>query len=51
MQGSVFVAPIAPGNVQVLFPEGNVLVPSGKREPQSQLPDYNAIVELVPLRS
>jgi molybdopterin-dependent oxidoreductase alpha subunit len=49
MQGRVFVSPIAPGNVQVLFPEGNVLLPSGKREPQSQLPDYNAIVELVPV--
>jgi molybdopterin-dependent oxidoreductase alpha subunit len=51
MAGKAFVTEIAPGNVQVLFPEGNVLVPSGKREPVSHVPDYTAIVEIVPVSS
>ena len=46
-RNGAFVTKIAPGNVQVLFPEGNVLLPSGKREPQSLVPDYTAIVEIV----
>ena len=33
-----------PGNVQVFFPEGNVLLLAGRRDPASGVPDYNAIV-------
>ena len=37
--------------LQVHFPEGNVLLPSGPehREPGSQVPDYNAVVWVEPL--
>jgi predicted molibdopterin-dependent oxidoreductase YjgC len=49
LEGRVHIAALAPGNVQVMFPEGNVLVPMGRREPASRVPDYNALVEIVPL--
>jgi predicted molibdopterin-dependent oxidoreductase YjgC len=49
MPAKAFVTEIAPGNVQVLFPEGNVLLPSGRREPLSHVPDYTAMVEVVPV--
>jgi predicted molibdopterin-dependent oxidoreductase YjgC len=42
------VAPIRPGNVQVFFPEGNVLLPLGRRDPGSGVPDYNTEVEIRP---
>jgi molybdopterin-dependent oxidoreductase alpha subunit len=32
------------GNVQVFFPEGNVLLRAGRRDPASGVPDYNAVV-------
>jgi molybdopterin-dependent oxidoreductase alpha subunit len=48
MRGRVFVTDIAPGNVQVMFPEGNVLLANGPREPLSHVPDYTTTVELVP---
>ncbi len=44
---SVFTAPIAPGNVQVHWPEGNVLI-GHRRSAESDVPDYNARVEIVP---
>jgi molybdopterin-dependent oxidoreductase alpha subunit len=49
MHAHVHVAPIRPGNVQVFFPEGNVLVPSGRRDEPSGVPDYNTTVEVLPL--
>jgi molybdopterin-dependent oxidoreductase alpha subunit len=48
MEARVHVAPIRPGNVQVFFPEGNVLVPGGRLDPESGVPDYNAVVEIRP---
>jgi molybdopterin-dependent oxidoreductase alpha subunit len=42
----VFVADIAPGNVQVHWPEGNHLLPRTPREASSDTPDYNARVRL-----
>jgi predicted molibdopterin-dependent oxidoreductase YjgC len=48
---SVFVADIAPGNVQVHWPEGNHLLPRTPREPSSDTPDYNARVRLEPVRT
>ncbi len=48
MRARVHVAPIRIRNVQVFFPEGNVLLAPGRRD-ESGVPDYNAIVELVPL--
>jgi predicted molibdopterin-dependent oxidoreductase YjgC len=48
LHARVHMARIAPGNVQVFFPEGNVLVPAGRRDPASDVPDYNAIVTVEP---
>jgi molybdopterin-dependent oxidoreductase alpha subunit len=44
----VHLAPIRPGNVQVFFPEGNVLLPHGHRDPGAEVPDFNALVEILP---
>ena len=41
-------APLRPGNVQVFFPEGNVLLRGGRRDPASGVPDYNALVTVEP---
>ena len=46
MAGRVHVAPIRDGNVQVFFPEGNVLLPSGIRDPESGVPDYTTRVDI-----
>jgi anaerobic selenocysteine-containing dehydrogenase len=43
---SVFVAPIAPGNLQVHFPEGNVLLTRGLTDKGGGVPDYNAKVRV-----
>jgi molybdopterin-dependent oxidoreductase alpha subunit len=48
LRGRAHVAPMAPGNVQVLFPEGNVLFGLGRRDEESGVPDYTAIVDVVP---
>jgi molybdopterin-dependent oxidoreductase alpha subunit len=42
------LAPIRPGNVQMFFPEANPLLEAGRRDPIALVPDYNAIVEVVP---
>ena len=42
------MAPMRPGNVQMFFPECNPLITPGVRDPDSQVPDYNAVVELLP---
>lgn len=41
------VARIRTGNVQMFFPECNPLIAAGRRDP-SGVPDYNAIVEVLP---
>jgi predicted molibdopterin-dependent oxidoreductase YjgC len=41
-EGTVFIAPIAPGNLQVHWPEGNVIIRRGVVEPRGGVPDYNA---------
>ena len=43
------VARIRAGNLQVHWPEGNVLIEAGVVDPPSGEPDYNAICELIPL--
>jgi anaerobic selenocysteine-containing dehydrogenase len=43
-EGRVMLAPIAPGNLQVHWPEGNLLIRRGVTEPNSGVPDYNASV-------
>lgn len=46
LQGKVFIASVKPGNLQVHWPEGNVLLDKKKRSPASGIPDYNALVRL-----
>jgi molybdopterin-dependent oxidoreductase alpha subunit len=46
LECSVFLAPIARGNLQVHWPEGNVIVRRGIRDPAGGVPDYNARVRV-----
>jgi anaerobic selenocysteine-containing dehydrogenase len=48
---SAFIAPIAAGNVEVHWPEGNVLIAPGHLSPQARIPDYNARVTVRPSRA
>ncbi|MEO6569015.1 MAG: molybdopterin dinucleotide binding domain-containing protein, partial [Opitutaceae bacterium] len=47
----VQIAPIAPGNLQVHWPEGNVLIRANSLEPGGLVPDYNALVRITPVRN
>lgn len=49
LRGRVHISALRAGNVQVFFPEGNVLLPLGRRD-ESGVPDYTATVEIVPAR-
>jgi anaerobic selenocysteine-containing dehydrogenase len=40
-------SPIKPGNLEVHWPEGNALLTGDRVDPDSEEPDYNAIVTLV----
>ncbi|MBW3591242.1 MAG: FdhF/YdeP family oxidoreductase [Actinobacteria bacterium] len=42
--GRVFVAPVAPGNLQIHWPAGSVLINRTTRSAESKIPDYNAVV-------
>jgi predicted molibdopterin-dependent oxidoreductase YjgC len=44
--GRAFMAKVKPGNLQVHWPEGNVLLDAHKRSKESHVPDYNAFVTL-----
>jgi molybdopterin-dependent oxidoreductase alpha subunit len=46
MACQVVRAPVAPGNLQVHWPEGEVLLVRGRRSPVAGIPDYNAVVTL-----
>ena len=48
MEARVHLSPIRSGNVQVFFPEGNVLLPRGRLDPEAGVPNYNAVVEILP---
>jgi molybdopterin-dependent oxidoreductase alpha subunit len=48
-EGRVFVAPIARGNLQVHWPEGNVILRRGLVDAVGGVPDYNAEVTLARL--
>ena len=41
-EGRAFFAPLARGNLQVHWPEGNVLIPAKRADQASGVPDYNA---------
>ncbi len=45
-RGCVFLADVKPGNLQVHWPEGNVLIARDKRDPEAGVPDYNATVRI-----
>ncbi len=47
-RGRVRLAPIRPRNVQIYWPEGNVLIRRGIVDPQCEMPDYNALVRIEP---
>jgi molybdopterin-dependent oxidoreductase alpha subunit len=47
----VFLAPLARGNLQVHWPEGNHLLPRDGRESSSDTPDYNTRVRLEKIAS
>jgi molybdopterin-dependent oxidoreductase alpha subunit len=46
LRGRVFLAQVQPRNVQVYWPEGNVLIDRSRRSPLSHVPDYNAFVTI-----
>lgn len=50
-EGRVFLAPLAPGNLQIHWPEGNHLLSRVSRERSSQTPDYTARVRVEPGRA
>lgn len=45
-EGRVFLADLAPGNLQVLWPEGNVIIRRGVVARGGGVPDYNARVRI-----
>jgi molybdopterin-dependent oxidoreductase alpha subunit len=46
MPGRIMLAPMALGNVQVHWPEAEVLLDRRRRSPQARIPDYNAVVRI-----
>ncbi|HKS38609.1 MAG TPA: FdhF/YdeP family oxidoreductase [Verrucomicrobiae bacterium] len=44
--GRVFIAPMARGNLQIHWPEGNVIIRRGVTDPSGGVPDYNARVRV-----
>jgi molybdopterin-dependent oxidoreductase alpha subunit len=48
LRGRVRLAPVKPGNVEVHWPEGNVLLDRRRRSPEAGIPDYNAVVTVTP---
>ena len=49
LRARVKMARIREGNVQMFFPEANPLILPGRRDPVALVPDYNAVVEVLPL--
>jgi predicted molibdopterin-dependent oxidoreductase YjgC len=45
--GRVCIAPTRPGNLQVHWPEGEVLIDRRRRSPEAGIPDYNAVVRVM----
>jgi molybdopterin-dependent oxidoreductase alpha subunit len=46
MKGRCMIAGISPGNVQVHWPEGNILIERGVSDPECGIPDFNTEVEI-----
>jgi molybdopterin-dependent oxidoreductase alpha subunit len=51
LHGRIRHAPVTPGNLQVHWPEGEVLIDRTRRSPQAKMPDYNAVVRVAPDRT
>lgn len=53
LAGRVHLAPVKPGNLQVHWPEGQVLIAgdAAHRGKKSGIPDYNAVVRVRPLEA
>lgn len=49
MAGKVFLADLPTGNLQVHWPEGNVIIPRGVVDRGGGVPDYNARVRITPV--
>jgi hypothetical protein len=47
-RGRLRAAPIRDGNLEVHWPEGNVLLAGAAHDPESLEPDYNAVVTIEP---
>jgi len=45
-EGRISLAPIARGNLQIHWPEGNVIIRRGVTDPSGGVPDYNARVKV-----
>ncbi len=45
-EGRVFLAPLAAGNLQIHWPEGNHLIRRGVEDRGGGVPDYNAHVRV-----
>ncbi|CAN5743294.1 hypothetical protein BH18CHL1_BH18CHL1_08850 [soil metagenome] len=50
VRARIRIARMRPGNVQMFFPESNPLISAGRRDEVALVPDYNATVEIVPVR-
>jgi molybdopterin-dependent oxidoreductase alpha subunit len=48
LRARVFEAPITQGNVQMHWPEANVLIDPTRRDTHGKVPDYNAVVRIDP---
>jgi len=48
LRGHVKIEELLPGNAQVYWPEGNALLPPRLRDAASGVPDYNAVVDILP---
>ncbi len=48
VRARIKVAGMRAGNVQMFFPEANPLLRAGQRDPVALVPDYNAVVEIIP---
>jgi anaerobic selenocysteine-containing dehydrogenase len=45
-EGRVFIADLAPGNLQVMWPEGNIIIRRGVVDAGGGVPDYNAMARI-----
>jgi anaerobic selenocysteine-containing dehydrogenase len=51
LAGECKIVNIRPRNVQVYWPECNVLLRRGATDPQCGIPDYNTLVQIIPLKN